>query len=141
MSEESDDLLVVSKKTGKIMKEKHDFVQAESDDESVQKYDGKYYSFVDYQPKLKKWSEMDEQSWNLVIGFILIRFLSPLILVLQTVITFGYMWFKFRLRLDNPILAKIYPYSMASLCLNLLTVQFVNKWLFNNNYYKLRDKD
>ena len=123
------------------MKEKHDFVQAESDDESVQKYDGKYYSFVDYQPKLKKWSEMDEQSWNLVIGFILIRFLSPLILVLQTVITFGYMWFKFRLRLDNPILAKIYPYSMASLCLNLLTVQFVNKWLFNNNYYKLRDKD
>lgn len=138
---ESDDLLIMSKKTGRIMKEKRGFAPSEKDDEPAKQYDGKYYTFIDFKPDLKKWSKMDDQSWSLIIGFVLIRVLSPLILVLHTVFTFGYMWFKFRLRLDNPVLAKIYPYLMTWLCLDLLIVQFGNKWLFSHNYYRLRNRD
>ncbi len=51
---ESDDLLVMSKKTGQIMKEKQGFAPSEKDDDPAKKYDGKYYTFVDFKPDLKK---------------------------------------------------------------------------------------
>lgn len=132
------ELLIKSRKTGKIVSEH----QTEDEPQAVQATPrGRYYTYIDYVPDLKSWSEMTADEWELFIGFILIRMISPLFLIIHTVAIFGYIWKKFNFKFDTPELAKMYSYLISPLCGNLLIVQFLNKFLFRKNYYRQRSDD
>lgn len=85
--------------------------------------------------------KLDEIGWNRLIGFLLIRLLAPIILVLHGVISGLVLWkvYEFDFSVDGDLIANNrMPWIAGAWSINLFLVHWLSKYLFRHNYYKLR---
>jgi hypothetical protein len=109
-----------------------DFVKNTDYDSNGYKYDAK-----------DDFSKLDINGWSRMVGFLLVRIASPLLLVVHGVILGLVLWkvygFDFG---QNSVLSKqnAMPWCMGALCLHALLVHGVAKLLFSKTYYKRRGR-
>lgn len=100
-------------------------------------YDSNGYKFDENDD----FKSLDTKGWNMVIGYVLIRIFAPLILIFHGIVVGLVLWkvyeFDFtpesKLSKDNAM-----PWIAGAMSLNVFIVHYVSKYLFSNNYYKLR---
>ncbi|ODV82794.1 hypothetical protein CANARDRAFT_109577 [[Candida] arabinofermentans NRRL YB-2248] len=99
--------------------------------------ESKYATLGDLDNKDSEDEPFDDKKWAKLIGFVSIRVISPLILILHCLSTILYIWYYHSFTIDDELLSKM-PYIMGPLSLNLFAVHFFNKWFFRNTFYKPR---
>lgn len=79
-------------------------------------------------------------AWNRFIGYVLIRIVSPFILIGHCFYLGYYLWKVYEFNFAHSDLTKQYimPIVVGVICLHSVIVHFINKSLFKSNYYKRR---
>lgn len=152
--EENDELIIGSSKAmaDKKHKDKANLNKAKNKQREKMK-NSKYLGYEDlvngYDKNGYKFDESDDfekldyKGWNLIIGYILIRIVSPVILIFHAVVIGLVLWkvYNFDFSPDSEIARlNCMPYITGCLSLNAFFVHWVSKYLFKSNYYKPRPK-
>lgn len=85
---------------------------------------------------------LDEAGWNRIIGFVLIRIVAPLLLVVQGIVVGLVLWRVYEFDFSpTGVLASqnCLPWIAGALSMNAFLVHGISKQLFRRNYYKLRN--
>lgn len=82
------------------------------------------------------------KAWNMFIGYILIRIISPFLLIGHCLYTGYFLWFVYHFNFGHPDLQQqfVMPIVVGVLCLHSVGVHLLNKIIFKSNYYKKRDR-
>lgn len=150
----SDELIIGSRSTEKLA------LKNKKREEDIKKTETriartKYLGYLDYQRMKEKkklenggdeaethgegesFENLSIKSWNVFIGFTCIRIVAPVFLILHTISIIFVFWKVYNFSFDKE-LNGVMPIIMVPISLNLMLVHYINKWLFSNNYYKLR---
>lgn len=152
----SDELIVGSKKKMEETTQKEaDLDRRAKEFQKAKEEKQKYLSYSDFvnnddyetngykYDKDDDFAKMDVSGWSLMIGFILIRVVSPLILILHGIVIGLVLWkvYEFDFSVESPLVkTNSMPWVTGALSVNAFVVHWLSKFLFKNNYYKPRVK-
>lgn len=88
-------------------------------------------------------SRLDATGWARIIGFVLVRMVSPLMLVLHAAVLGLVLWKGYSLDFSaSSVLAQqnVLPWTMGALTVHAAAVHGLAKLLFAHNYYKRKDR-
>lgn len=86
-------------------------------------------------------NKLDETGWNIFIGFLSVRLIAPILLILHGIGTGLAFWkiYEFDFSNDSVLIKNnLMPWIAGIWSLNLFIVHGLTKYLFRKNYYKLR---
>lgn len=84
---------------------------------------------------------LDVAGWARMVGFVLVRMVSPLMLVAHAVVLGLVLWKYYAFDFSaGGVLAQqnVLPWAMGAICMHAAVVHGVAKQLFSHNYYKRR---
>ena len=147
----SEDLIIGSRKSSliKTQKKKDEEIERRNRIRAKVKK-GKYFGYEEILEKeLNEGEEgneegfevFDESKWIKFIGFLTVRIVSPLLLILHALSVGLVLWLVYQFDFsDKGTLSKsnAMPWIMGTLSFNVFLVHYVSKSVFKNTYYKRR---
>ncbi|KAG0672050.1 hypothetical protein C6P40_003577 [Pichia californica] len=85
--------------------------------------------------------KLDEKGWNKFIGFLSVRVIAPLILIIHGVTTGLVFWkvYQFDFSVNSQLITEnLMPWIAGAWSINLFLVHYITKRIFRHNYFKLR---
>lgn len=142
---DEDDLIVGSRTSTKTKRQKDDdFMERVQEREAKRLANSKYLGYNDFTNggnNTTTTSEKDSiKTWNRFIGYVLIRIVSPFILIGHCLFMGYNLWQVYKFNFGHEDLTKqfIMPIVVGVISLHSVIVHFINKSLFKDNYYKKR---